>query len=80
MRDSGGGSDDGGGGGRGAAGGKLLVGITNSAVITGLPKGHAELQSIYCRSSPSLIINPVTQKVLRVSIKHASFSLRHGVF
>ena len=61
-------------------GGKLLVGITNSAVITGLPKGHAELQSIYCRSSPSLIINPVTRKVLRVSIKHASFSLRHGVF
>ena len=76
MRDSGGGSDDGGGGGRG----KLLVGITNSAVITGLPKGHAELQSIYSRSSPSLIINPVTQKVFRVSIKHVSFSLRHGVF
>ena len=68
--------EGGGGGGRR----KLLVGITNSTVITGLPKGHAELQSIYCRSSLSLIINPVTQKVLRVSIKHASVSLRHGVF
>ena len=48
MRDSGGGSDEGGGG-----GGKLLVGIKNSAVITELPKGHAELQSIFSRSSPS---------------------------
>ena len=42
MRDSGGGSDEGGGG-----GGKLLVCIKNSAVITELPKGHAELQSIF---------------------------------
>ena len=31
----------------GGGGGKLLAGIKNSAVITGLPKGHAELQSIY---------------------------------
>ena len=64
----------------GGGGSCLSALITNSAVITGLPKGHAELQSIYCRSSPSLIINPVTQKVLHVSMKHASFSLRHGVF
>ena len=34
-------------------GGKLLVCIKNSAVITELPKGHAELQSIFSRSSPS---------------------------
>ena len=48
MGDSGGGSDDGGGG-----GGKLLVGIKNSAVIAGLPEGHAELQSSFRRSSSS---------------------------
>lgn len=53
MRDSGGGSDDGEGGGGGGGVGKLLVGVKNSAVITGLPKGHAELQSIFSRSSPS---------------------------
>ena len=34
-------------------GGKMLVGIKNFAVINGLPKGHAELQSTFCRSSPS---------------------------
>ena len=39
--------------GEGAGGGKLLVGIKNSAVITGLPKGHPVLQSIFSRSSPS---------------------------
>ena len=34
-------------------GGKLLVGIKNSAVIAGLPEGHAELQSSFRRSSSS---------------------------
>ena len=34
-------------------GGELLVGIRNSAVIAGLPEGHAELQSSFRRSSPS---------------------------
>ena len=33
---------DGGGG-----GGKMLAGIKNTTLITGMPKGHAELQSIY---------------------------------